>query len=109
MFSFFLKWSQSGGEGTQQMLSAVTRRGSGCHGNTEEGTQLKLGLWGIKGRGSDLKDEKRSTFGSTRNICAKVERNENCHSVREPKLEYGIMVRDWHWKVGGGQMPEPLV
>lgn len=92
------------------MLSAVTGRGSGYCGNTEEGTQLKLGVRGIKRRGSDLKDEKRSTLGSTRNICAKVERNENCHSARKPKLEHGIVsLRDWHWKVGGGQMLEPLV
>lgn len=44
------------------MLSAVIRRSSGYYENTEEGTQLKLGVRGIKRRGSDLKDEKRCTL-----------------------------------------------
>lgn len=36
------------GEGTQQMLRVTTGGGNGYYGSTEEGTQLPLGVMGLK-------------------------------------------------------------
>lgn len=44
----FLSGHSLVGEGTQQMLSVMTRGGHGYYGSTEEGTQLTLGVLGLK-------------------------------------------------------------
>ena len=57
-----------------------------------------------------MKDEE-SSIGllCTGNICAEEERNENCCLARGSKLEHGIVVGDWNWKVGRGQVLKPFV
>ena len=53
------------GESVDKGIPTLSRTalepGNGYYGGTEEVTQLRLGVRGIKRRGSGLKDEKKST------------------------------------------------